>query len=247
MFKEAPLEESCEKIRKIGYRGVELDWEVLSRRLAKDIHWYVTLGRYLERLELKASSVRIGAFTAEREDQQELQVHVMSQLFEPIRELGGRRVVLTAGPRTLENFNCLREGLTVLAEKAEACGLEIAVGNKLNTRMETLQDFQALFASKFPSNTGVCVDVHHCHLAAMNAGDLIREQGARVKLMRLCDMMGEIAVIPGQGEIEIKGLVRALRKANYDDMIVVDHLPQRESKIEKEVQQAYEYLQEIVV
>jgi sugar phosphate isomerase/epimerase len=247
MFKENPLEEACEKIRKIGYRGVELDWEILSRQLAKDVHWYVTLGRQLERLELKAASMRVGKFTAEREDQQQLQVHVISQLFHPIQDLGCKRVVLTAGPRTLENFNCLREGLESLAEKAESFGLEIIVSNKLDTRMETLQDFQAMFVAKFPPNTGVCVDVHHCHLAAVNAGDLIREQGARVKLLRLCDMMGNIAVLPGQGEIEIKGLVRALRKAQYDDMIVVDHLPQREAKIEKEVQQAYQYLQEIVV
>jgi len=200
----------------------------------------------LERLELKAASVRIGNFTAEREDQLHLQVHVISQMFHPILETGSKRIVLGSGPRTLENFNCFRAALEILSKQAQPLGLEIIISNELDSRMETLQDFQALFVTKYTSNTGVCVDVHHCQLAAVNAGDLIREQGARIKLVRLCDMMGDIPVLPGQGEIEIKGLIRALRKVQYDDMVVLDYLPHRETKIERELEQAYHYLQQIV-
>jgi sugar phosphate isomerase/epimerase len=247
LFNGNPLEEACEKIVKIGFKGVELDWETLSRQLAADNHWYATLGRLLERLELKASSVRIANFTAEREDQQTLQVHVVSQLFNPIRELGCKRIVLSGGPRTLENFNCFRDGLLALAEKAQPLGLEIVVSNEIDTRLENLQDFQALFAMKFPDNVGVCVDVRHCHLAAVNPGDLIREQNPRIKLLRLCDMMGNLSVMPGQGEIEIKGIIRDLRKADYDDMVVLDYLPLHDTKIEREIQQAYRYLQTIVI
>ena len=246
LFKENPLEEACEKIQTIGFRGVELDWETLSRQLAADSRWYATLGRWLSRMGLETVSVRVGNFTAEREDQMHLQAHVFSQMFHPVLETGTKRIVLGSGPRTLENFNCFREAMARLAEQAQPLGLEIVVENELDTRMETPQDFQALFVTKYSPNTGVCVDVRHCHLAAVNAGDLIREQGPRIKLVRLCDMMGDIPVLPGRGEIEIKGLVRALRKVQYEGMVVLDYLPHREAKIEREIEQAYQYLQQIV-
>ncbi len=59
-------------------------------------------------------------------------------------------------------------------------------------------------------------------------------------------MMGRLPVMPGQGEIEIKALVRSLRVAKYDGAIVVDHLPMHDTKIERELNLAYVYLQGII-
>lgn len=201
----------------------------------------------LSEYELRISGVSVGNITAERDDQLRLQFRTVEKALQAIREIGGNLAVMGGGPRTLENFNCMREGLLKsLADAAAKDGLDLALANEAGTRLENRPDFLGMFTAKFPPNVGVCIDVYHCHLVAVNAGDLIREMGTRIKLVRISDMMGTVPALPGQGEIDIKGLVRTLRKVGYTGHVVLDHLPAINEKVERELEQAFAYLQAII-
>jgi sugar phosphate isomerase/epimerase len=247
IFSSLRLEESCRRARRAGFRSVEVDWDQVVRQMPAEDRRSDRIRDILLKNELTIASADVGRLTAERPDQLRLQVRSFTSALTAIRAVGVRLAVLTGGPRSLENFNCLREGLReTLAGEAGRIGLELAVANRVETRVEDRQDLLALFTAGFPANVGVCVDVYHCHLAAVNAGDVIREMGPRIKLFRMSDLMGPVAVPFGQGEIEIKGLIRSLRRVGYDGFLVVDHLPGREERADRELERAYGYLQGII-
>jgi sugar phosphate isomerase/epimerase len=247
MFGSAQVSESLKKIFRVGFRSVELDWEILCRQLPVENRRVAMVKEMVSDLDLNIAAVNVGNITAERDDQMRLQFLALEKTLEAVNGVGCKLAVIGGGPRTLENFNCVREGvLSTLAAVAGKNGLDLALANENDTRLENRQDFLAMFTAKFPPNIGVCIDVYHCHLAAVNAGDVIREMGPRIKLVRISDMMGTMSVLPGQGEIEIKGLVRTLRKVGYQGPVVVDHLPARDEKMEKVLEEAYAYLQNII-
>ncbi len=247
MFGTARLAESLKKISRIGFRGVELDWEMICRQLPIESRRVSTVKEMMSEHDLRIAGVNAGNITAERDDQLRLQFRSIEKALQATRELDGNLTIVAGGPRTLENFNCMREGiLNTLAGTAEKYGLDLAMANEAGTRLENRPDFLGMFTAKFPPNVGVCIDIYHCHLVAVNAGDLFREMGTRIKLVRLSDMMATVPVLPGQGEIEIKGLIRTLRKVGYNGYIVLDHLPARDEKIERELELAFAYLQAII-
>ncbi len=233
-------------VRRIGFRGVELDGEDAIRQLPRSRMGFDMLKDVLDDNELVLTAVYMGAITAEREDQMQLQVKEISQYFETLKKLGAQNVIVVGGPRTLENYIYLRMGLINLGQEAAKFGIGIAVANELDSRLENAHDFQALFTGDMPKNVGACLDVNQFHLATENTGNVVREQQARIRLVRFSDMMGTLPVMLGQGEIELHPLVRTLRQAKFDGPVILDHLPQRDEKIEREVEQAYQYLQGIV-
>jgi sugar phosphate isomerase/epimerase len=233
-------------VRRIGFRGVELDGEEAIRQLPRSRSGFEMLRDALSDNELELTAVYMGAMTAEREDQMQLQVRAMSQYFESLSKLGAKNVIVIGGPRTLENYIYFRMGVMNLGKESAKYGIGVAVANELDSRMENAHDFQALFTGEMPENIGVCLDVNQFHLATENMGNVAREQQGRIRLVRLSDMMGTLPVMPGQGEIELHPLVRTLRQAKFDGTVILDHLPQRDEKIEREVEQAYQYLQGIV-
>lgn len=247
VFDSLQMVECARKARRIGFRSIELDWDVLCRQMPTANRRVGAIREILAETGLTIAGAFAGSITAEREDQLRLQVREVVAAMEAIRDTGAKTVIVTGGARTLENFNCLRDGLQeTLAVEAEKLGLEVAVANRAETRVENGQDLLALFSSPFSASIGVCLDVYQCHVAAVNAGDVIREMDMRIRLVRMSDLMGTVPVPFGQGEIEIKGLIRSLRRVSYDGYIVVDHLPRREEKVERELEQAYAYMQGIV-
>jgi sugar phosphate isomerase/epimerase len=247
MFGSARLSESLQRISRVGFHGIELDWETVCRQLPVESRRVVAVKEMLSEYDLNVVGVNIGSITAERDDQLRLQFRSLEKNLQATKEIGGKLGIVTGGLRTLENFNCIREGiLKTLSGVAEKNGLDLALANEVDTRLENRSDFLGMFTAQFPPNVGVCIDIYHCHLAAVNAGDMFREMGNRIKLVRISDLMGTVPVLPGQGEIEIKGLIRSLRKVGYNGHIVLDHLPAREDKIERELEQAFSYLQAII-
>ncbi len=243
----ARLGDSCRKARRAGFFAVELDWPRVCREIPDKSRRVAMVKEALSDHQLSIAGVIAGEVTAERPDQLQLGVRDLTRVFEELKDIGAKTAVITGGPRSLENFNCLRDGLlNFLAPEAERCGLEVALANQVDTRVENRQDLLAVFTTAYPEHIGACIDVYNFHLAAVNAGDAIREMGKRIKLVRMSDLMGTVSVPLGQGEIEIKGLIRALRKVGYDGTIVVDHLSVRDEKIDKALEQACQYLHGII-
>jgi len=243
----ARLSDSCRKAKRIGFQNVELDWERVCREFSDKTRRVTKVKTILLENDLNVAGVCAGNITAERADQLQLQTGDLVNAMESIKEIGGPLATVTGGHRTLENFNQLREGVGGnLAHEAERIEIDLALANQINTRIENRQDLLAFFTSPFSQRIGVCVDVYNFQLAAVNSGDVIREMAKRVKLVRMSDMMGTIPVAFGQGEIEIKGLIRALRKVGYDGTIVIDHLSGRDDEVEKTLEHAYRYMQGII-
>jgi sugar phosphate isomerase/epimerase len=233
-------------VRKIGLRNVEIDLLRFPRRHVSEIKPADLIKELCRQYELRISGVYVGEITAERIDQLKLQVKEISNALKTVREMNCNLGIIRGGARTLDNFNFFREGLSQLITEAEKLDLELAVQNHTNTRMENSQDFLGLFSGLSSDRVGVCLDVHHFHLCAVNTDDMIREMSGRIKMVRMCDMMGSAPVMPGQGEIEIKGLVRSLRRERYDGVIAVDHLPDRNEQIESVLDQAVRYFEGII-
>ncbi len=242
VFGASGLEEILKKVSRIGFRAVELDIDHLRRQFCDRQDWPKAVFQLLESYEMKPAGVAVGAITAERTDQLKLQVSTIRRNIEVAKGIGAELAIITGGDRTLENYNCIVSGLHELSDSA---GLTVVVSNQINSRIENRTDLIALFQPAFPGQIGLCIDVMHFHQAAINAGDAIREMGPRIKLFRIADMMGLTPVLLGQGEIEIKALLRGLRMAKYDGYVVIDNVPPHQ-KIEKSLKHDYEYMMSVI-
>jgi len=209
-------------VARSGFRWVELEWDVLHRQILGPQGDVAGLHELLRDYQLVLGAVYLGSVTAERVDQVTLQVRKFREELERLAELKCPTAIIAGGNRTLENFNALRDGLNQLTEAGRALGVTVALANKCQSRIEDRRDLLAMFTGSEPSQARLCLDVYECHLAAVNPAEVVMEHGARLGLVRLADVMGTAPVQLGRGELELRGLVRQLRKAKYDGLVVLD-------------------------
>jgi len=230
---KCPETRALATIRDIGFLAVELDWKTLAQ-----------VRPSLIEVGLKIAGVFIGAITADNSAELRKQVKALTKIITEVQVLGGRLVIVESGPRTHDNFDYLREGLVLLGEEAERLSMDIAVANRVGTRVENRDDLAGLSWRKLPERVGVCIDAFEFHAAAVNPGDVIRETAGRIRLVRLADQLAGIPVVPGQGEVNTEGLIRTLRMVGYGGVIVVDHLSAGNEPIERVLERAYKYYRE---
>jgi len=241
-----PLPDALGLIAEAGYSAVELHWQQVQRQFPNPVTAGPLMAELLRDRRLKLCSLNAGTITAERDDQCQLQVRRLCECLPLAKQLAVPAINLTGGPRTLENFNALRQALPRLAEEAAKLGLSVNVANEMDTRVENGNDLAAVFTGGLPDNVGIVLDMGQFHLASVNPADMIRQMQEWIRVVRIGDLMGTMEVQLGQGEVEIAALISTLRTHKYDGPIVYRTSLYDEEQPDRYIKHALRHLQPLL-
>jgi len=227
-----------------GFKAVELDWPMVERQLFGPRDGAQTLRSLLRDHDLQLAAVHGGVVSASRVDQQRLQIQRFTALTRRIVEFGCRRLVLSPGSRTLENFNSLIAVLSRLADDAEPLGAKILLANRLDSRIEDRRDLLAVFLGSALQKVELCLDVLNFHLAVVDPSEVIREHRQRLALVRLSNATGPAPAVLDKGELDVPNLITLLKETGYDGPLLVDNLPAAGTEhLGRQLRQTREYLE----
>lgn len=179
-----------------------------------------------------------------------LRVDFLTRAMDIAAACGAEAVSFWAGVKRPEvsaeaAWACLREGLMELAARAEERGVTLAFEPEPGMLVETIDDYRTL--RDVTPRLRVALDTGHC----LVSGEI--EPAAAVREMR--NELGTVAIEDmrrgvhehlafGEGEMDIAGILRALREIEYDKLICVE-LSRDSHRAHQMVPRARAYLREI--
>ncbi len=141
-------------------------------------------------------------------------------------ELGCRRIVTTGATRGQQGG--LEEIIAVLEQivpVAESNGVLVCLENHAQNNLETIEDYQRIFAA-FPSqNVGLCVDTGHFDGSAIRLDDVVDCLGDKVNHIHVKEAasVGEPRFVRfGQGVTDNNRLIERMLARGYDGYISVE-------------------------
>jgi inosose dehydratase len=154
---------------------------------------------------------------------------------------GNRQQPLAAAPRlTAQQWPRFGERLSVLARYLEDCGLRLAYHFHLGTVVEREEDVER-FVAHTDRRVGFVVDTGHAALGGIDAERLIRDHPDRVVHVHAKDVrrrvfednrnrngsfldgvLAGMFTAPGDGDLDFRGVARALIDINYGGWVVVE-------------------------
>jgi len=154
---------------------------------------------------------------------------------------GDRRRPLSASPRLRsEEWPRFGERLSALAAYLEQHGLRLAYHHHLGTVVERAEDIEQLIAHT-DRRVGFVLDTGHAALGGLDAQRLIRTHPERIVHVHAKDVrrrvfeqlkqrngsfldgvLAGMFTAPGDGDLEWRGVARALQAIRYDGWVVVE-------------------------
>jgi len=143
-----------------------------------------------------------------------------------LAKAGGINVLtLAAGPRRQEAMQYFVQTLK-LALASMSNDMSIELVNRCDSRLEQLEDFRQFFEMVEHPRVSVAIDAVEFHRASVNPAGAILELGDRMSRLVLGDMIGDMRVPLGEGEINIPAVIEHARRIGYNGWFVVDpHAP----------------------
>jgi sugar phosphate isomerase/epimerase len=161
------------------------------------------------------------------------------------RELGAQHVTGTGAEQrgsrgALERvIHCAQAVLQALpAGNPVRLLLEPHFGNVL----EQPDDFTAVLAACPDERLGVCMDTGHFHAAGVDMPAFIRQFTGRIYSVHLKDHIGPRSVGIGRGEIDLPGVLGALRSTGYSGGLTVELEVDDPHNLPRYTEEAYFYL-----
>lgn len=142
------------------------------------------------------------------------------------KKFGASRIVLgggakrPAGPKP-DDFKKVGRGLDMAADIARDTGLESSYHPHLGTISETLDGFHQIMDS---CSIGFCPDTAHLTASGIDPVAAIDRYGDRLKHIHFKDLSentGNFTPL-GEGDINFKEILEAIRRANYDSWLMVE-------------------------
>jgi len=138
-------------------------------------------------------------------------------------------------PYSLENIGVCTEysylSLSELVKVAEETGVRIALENLSSIRMAcrplvSIQELRAFIAGFPAENVGLCLDVGHSRISALDPADQARIASERLLALHLQDVDGQEDShwIPGQGVIDWPSLGTALSDIGFNGARTIEAL-----------------------
>jgi sugar phosphate isomerase/epimerase len=177
-------------------------------------------------------------------------VRDMTGMFDIARRLGSPLVVITGGRRNEEDPKSLDNSVEFLQELAkripEYPEVRLALEPHYNSRLMTLEDFRYVFKHINNSQIGITVDTGHFYTAGVDISAFIHEFGKKVFNVHLKDHVGQQSVPIGEGEIDLKGIVKALDEIGYEGALAIEIEPVDPEKLPGYARDAYIYMRRLV-
>ncbi len=120
--------------------------------------------------------------------------------------------------------------------------IKLALEPHYGNVLEQMGDFEAVLAACPDPRLGVCVDTGHFHSAGVDIPAFIRKFAARLYSVHLKDHLGTRSVGVGRGEIDLPGVIAALKQVGYRGGLTVELEVDDTENLPRYTEEAYFYL-----
>ena len=212
-------EQAMQEIGAAGYTGVELFDGNLVQYAGREAE----LRELMQRAGVQLVGVYSGANFIYEEilDDELAKIEIGAQL---AAQFGAEHLVVGGGAlrargAQADDYRRLGAGLERVVAIAERAGLVPSFHPHLGTIVENPAQIAQTFA-----HTGInfCPDTAHLYAAGGDPAELIRTYAQRIRLVHLKDYQGGQFLPLGQGEMDIGGILAALRAIDYNGWFGVE-------------------------
>lgn len=166
-------------------------------------------------------------------------------LMRKAKELGCRRVKFTGEGRG--EAGGLERVITVLKElapAAEEMDVLICVENHKDNNIETIGDYEKIFAEVDSSHVGICLDTGHFAGAGIENADVVEAFPEKIVHVDLKDVgaLGEYEKVNyGEGAVDFHSLIPKILETDYSGYLVIEQAPPlRPDHLVEDLQRAYD-------
>ncbi|MCX6641734.1 MAG: sugar phosphate isomerase/epimerase [bacterium] len=223
-FRTWPLDKSLKALAKIGYKSVEfclehpeLDPDALTPEKITKIK------KVLDTQDLRVSAVS----SHHLEDTVGDALIKQKRALAIAREFGCNLLVTgTVRDRVDPDGFATYRALEELLNAAEVIGVIVALEPEPDTVLNGMYEFSQFAGRVAGSKLGLNLNVGHCYLTEGNPIEVIDEWGSFIVQTHFADMRrpDHVHLLPGDGHMDLPGLIQKLRDQNYHGDLVVDLL-----------------------
>lgn len=116
----------------------------------------------------------------------------------------------------------------------------------MGSQFQNEADYEAIFAHITTKQIGITIDTGHFHVAGVNWKALIRKYPDRIYNVHVKDHVGPQSVPIGEGEVDMPGLLHALRTIDYRGPLAVELEVEDPENLPRYVADAYQYLSGLI-
>ena len=161
------------------------------------------------------------------------------------RELGCHRVKFTGSRRGSQGgLPAIIGALKELAPAAEEMRVLICVENHAGNNLETIEDYEQIFAAIDSPNVGLCLDTGHFDGSGIDIAEVVRRFHSRTNHVDLkdCQEKGKYKTVNfGDGITDLHGTIESLLEHCYTGYLVVEQAPPiRPAMLKEDLTAAYE-------
>ena len=160
------------------------------------------------------------------------------------RRLACDRLVFSGGQRREDGLGHTVHGLRNLLEGIG--GLRVCLEPHMGSRIQDLDDYEAVFGEITHPNLGITVDTGHFHSAGVDTVGFIRRFGSLIWNVHLKDHIGRQSVRIGAGEIDLGAIISALREVRYAGPLAVELEVTDPENLHRYVAESYAHLSSLL-
>ncbi|HXW03925.1 MAG TPA: sugar phosphate isomerase/epimerase family protein [Vicinamibacterales bacterium] len=150
-------------------------------------------------------------------------------LMEQIKGLGGRRVKFTGARRGDDGgLDTVIATLKAIAPAAEELDVLVLVENHANNNIETIDDYDRIFAAVPSRHVGMCLDMAHFDGANVDNFAVIERFHERILHIDMKDTAARgvhKVVNYGSGVTDVHGIVKKALERGYSGYLVIEQAP----------------------
>ena len=219
----AQLPEATDLAKRAGFDRIEL-FRTWTQSNPVHPDWSVRMVRHhLDECGLTLTGLNIRNITGRKADSDERNLNYNLRQIEWDIHLARALRLKTAntkgGDRTDEALQDLIEGINTLLERVPEFTLNL--GNHHGNRLEGFEDYQAVMPN-VDDRARVLVDTGHLLSAGQDVLAFVEAFADRVGLVHLRDQKGPTPVPFGEGDLPFHDVIRLLKAAGYDGLLVVE-------------------------
>ena len=159
-------------------------------------------------------------------------------------ELGCRRVVATGARRgQAGGLDAIIEVLGEITSYAEEKGVLICLENHANNNLETIEDYETIFAANTSHNVGLCIDTGHFDAANIDLNAVIDRLGPRTNHLHVKEAAEkgvENFVSFGTGITDNHNVIERMLAMGYNGYVSVELAIEDKSHVVEELTYPYE-------
>ena len=152
----------------------------------------------------------------------------------------------SGGKRQADGLKHTLTGLDKLAQSIADLPVKVALEPHVGSQFQNEADYEAIFAHITTKQIGITIDTGHFHVAGVNWKALIRKYPDRIYNVHVKDHVGPQSVPIGEGEVDMPGLLHALRTIDYRGPLAVELEVEDPENLPRYVADAYQYLSGLI-